>query len=228
MRVFILLLLVVGLILLATQNGALQALVVFGYQTLALPLAVWMAAAIAAGLLTSALLQLLNARPSLSRSRQGETQELPRRDVVPRSLRDRIPEPEEYPRTSEGERITDRPRSTQSPGRDRTTSDWETPLSSNSDWGDVEASPRPNRQPPPRTDFFQKPVRPSPPASASPASDRDEDSPVNNRVYDAPYRVVNPPMPEPPEPPEPLEKEGTWVDEEDYESDLRKEYGDRG
>ncbi|MDY6781640.1 MAG: hypothetical protein SW833_03640 [Cyanobacteriota bacterium] len=214
MRVFILLLLGIGLILLATQNGSLQMLVVFGYETFALPLAVWMAIAIAAGLLTSIILQLLNTRILGGRSPIGEPRNLPRRD--------REPFPEDLPPRDATERVADRPRS-QSPPRDRPTSDWETPAPS-SDWGEVKKTPPKQPQPsaPPRTDFLKKPPRPSSNPSPSPAGDRNDDLPSKNRVYDAPYRVVNPPVPEPPKPPE---EEETWVDEgEDYESDFRKEF----
>ncbi|MDY7013596.1 MAG: hypothetical protein SVX43_08315 [Cyanobacteriota bacterium] len=207
MRVFILLLLVVGLILLATQNGSLQTLVVFGSQTVALPLAVWMAIAIAAGLLTSILLQLLYSRPGLAQAPVRESQELPRRD--------RPPFPEDRRRTPEGDRIAD---------RERSTSDWETPASPNSDWESAVPPSQPKRQPPPRPDFLKKNDRPSQANSASRPSNSRENSPQSDRVYDAPYRVVNPPVPEPPEA---SEEEKTWVDGDDYESELRKQYRDR-
>lgn len=227
-RVLILLLLVVGLSLLAIQNGALQALVAFGYQTPALPVAVWMLCAIAAGILTSAILQLLNYRPAPASARSP----LREPDVPPRNRdmgesRVREPFPEDLPRTPESERVRDRPRSPQTPPRAGVVSDWETPASPDDDWGVETPRPRPNLQKEPRTETSGSTRERPRSDSVDRPSDREDKQPEGDRVYDANYRVINPPVAE--EFPEPeISNEEDWgFDDEEFESEYRRQYRDR-
>ncbi|MGD2179878.1 hypothetical protein [Lusitaniella coriacea] len=195
----ILLLMIVGLVVVGIQNWlpALP-LVVFGYATPAFPLALWMAGAIAAGLLTSTILQLLNFRPTPS---------------IPPNRQPREPEPRrnrDYERSSAQKRTTP-------------VTDWEMPAGEE-DWG-TKATPPSAKPPKPKLEKeprIEKEVQP-------PQSAKKEE--LRDRVYDANYRVLNTPNPQPPEqPPTPnsaKEEEDWGFDDDEFESDYRQQWRDR-
>jgi hypothetical protein len=212
MRILVLLALAVGLGLLAIQNGSLATLMVFGYQTLALPVAAWMVGAIAAGILTSAILQLLNYRPAPA---------LP----PPRNPEPKNPErfPRDRTRAFETEPVADRPRAPQ------TVSDWETPKTQDDDWNVATPPPRPNFSKAPRAEASEKPKSQTPSDSGFRPRDRDEAKTKDerDRVYDANYRVIDPPVAEEPAKPQTVNEEDWGFDDEEFESEYRRQYHDR-
>jgi hypothetical protein len=185
----------IGLILLQNWSPSLS-LILFGSETLALPLAVWLGLGIAAGIATSLIVQLLNYLPSAS----------------PREIN-----PEVAPRYREKSGTK---RRTRPPGK----SDWEIPPST--DWNPLPEDDGGWRidEPPaaatiPQTDAPQSDLRknarttprnpppqdrPSQPAGTNSTSTKPSESPSpkeatgtppqsKDGIYDANYRVINPP-----------------------------------
>lgn len=198
MKKVVLLLFVGGLALLVIQNwGPTLPLIVFGSQTIALPAAAWIFGAIAAGLLTSALLQLLNYRPlANSSSSKAPIDSSPRRDFE--------------------ERRFDRSRT-----QEVDSSEWETPPPA--DWETKPASrdakaktPPPREADPPPPSTSTKPFDPEPPIATG----------KQDRVYDADYRVIAPPYPEPDAKANPDEEEDWGFDDDEFESEYRRSYRD--
>ncbi|WP_017304807.1 hypothetical protein [Spirulina subsalsa] len=212
MQIFVLLLLVLGLVLLVAQNWVpLLPLVLFGSTTASLPVAIWLVLAIAAGILTSILLQILNYRP------------------VSASSRPRTP-PQPAPRYRESENASEgaKTRLQDSNGWDRPLSeDWDAP--GEEEW-DIEEPPRertiPRPRPredyrdptrsyevpqPPREDYRNPPPSyevPQPPPqtqkegtvyrqqygerTSQPTAE--EPARQTDNIYEADYRVITPPF----------------------------------
>lgn len=194
----ILLLMIVGLMVVGIQNWSpVLPLVIFGYATPAFPLALWMAGAIAAGLLTSTILQLLNFRPTpaIPPNRQS-------REAEPRRNR-------EYERSS-----------AQTPPMP--VSDWETPVDEE-DWG-TKATPPPPKPPKPK---LEKEPRTStevqPPQSVKKEEPQDRVYDANYRVLNTPYQKT----PEQPPTPNSAEEEDWGFDDDEFESDYRQQWRDR-
>lgn len=196
MKKVLLLLCLAGLALLIIPNwGPPLSLVVFGSRTIALPVAIWILGAIAAGFLTSTLLQALNYRP------------LPPSQSEPHR-----------PRSSAGEErrfsSSRRPKSN--------LSDWETSPPA-SDWDADSPAPEPatpkrRQNPDVRKDDIQQP-----PPSREPSQTTQK----QDRVYDANYRVIASPYPEPNANEEPEDREDWGFDDEEFESEYRRSYRDR-
>lgn len=208
MRLFILLVLVGGVVLLVLQNGQFQALMLFGYALPALPVAVWMVGAIAAGILTSTILQLLNYRPKFAlRAEPPLASKSPRREGdLPPDAREPIPQ-------RPPERVRDSVRPPQSP-----TSDWDAPSSPpNQSWDE----PLPRTQPSPRKETRPKPPVPPP----NPPRARTESVPTDNTVFDANYRVIDPPLSE--KPANSANDEDWGFEDDELESEYRQQFRDR-
>ncbi|MCW6038966.1 hypothetical protein K4A83_22320 [Spirulina subsalsa FACHB-351] len=208
MQIFVLLLLVLALTLLVAQNWVpLLPLVLFGATTVSLPVAIWLVLAIASGILTSILLQILNYRP------------------VSGSSRPRTP-PQPAPRYRESENPSEgaKTRLQDSNGWDRPLSeDWDAP--GEEEW-DIEEPPRERTipRPRPREDYRDSPRSyevPQPPPQTqkegtvyrqqygerTPQPTPEESARQTDNIYEADYRVITPPF----RPDSSPEEEEDWV-----------------
>lgn len=164
MRVGSLLLLLGALTILVIQNSTpALPLVLFGGSTIALPVGVWLLVGVGAGLVTSLLLQGLTFQPPTAEVAPRYRQREPRPKSPPESRR----QPQKQPKKKDD--WTPAPRS-----------DWDASPTEEPGW-DIEAPP---------TNPTEPQVRPARSTSTRPAgsSDRPKDG-----VYDADYRVIEPP-----------------------------------
>ncbi len=169
MRVILLLLLAGGAIVLVSQNWSpVLPLVLFGRETLVLPVALWLSLGVLAGGLTSLAWQLLSSQPRprspAAAADSPETASQPWRPQEIRRQRDRNWE-------------------------SRPGADWETPPPPPEDWNIEEppTEPTPLRSPP----VQDRSPRPAPPAAA-----KTDTASEAEKVYDATYRVLTTPPPE--------------------------------
>jgi len=205
MRKVVLLLFVGGLALVAIQDESPIVLVFFGSQTIALPVAIWILCAIAAGFLTSLLLQLLNYRPLSTVQPTPPLESRRRRERVSRATRANSPP----------------------------ASDWET-TTQVGDWGDRATSvrpPTPKRRldkEPQSEKTQQQPTGKSRSRGENPEQKIDREPPPSassgDRVYDADYRVIATPY----QREDSSSEEEDWgFDDEEFESEYRRNYRDR-
>lgn len=225
-RIVLLLLLGGGLALFVLSNLSLPVLplVFLGMETPALPLTVWIGIAIAAGAMTSFVLQLLSYLQRVHRPLEAVDQEPPRtRWQRDERFEREVPEPE-TPYTPPPPNA-----SPQTP-----TSDWEETMDKDWNFQDESASsyreefnrdrfpetPESDRQ---SYDVKQQPASGHKNGSVYSYSYRDaQKSGVGKPdvVYDANYRVITPPYQKPPEP-EQEDEEEDWGFEDDEDFDLR-------
>lgn len=229
-RIFLLLLVVGGLGLFAADNlSPLLSVSFLGMNSRALPLAVWIGCAIAAGAITSFLLQLLSSIPrGYSRSSFAEPEEVE----------------EEQPQTRQG---TWQNRQTQPPPannssqipynppspppvtpKNKLASDWEETVGEN--W-DLDEEPRASTRSNPESDrpSYETPQEPktrSQTGSVYSWSYRESSEPGVGKtdvVYDANYRVITPPS-QPTTKPEEEDEDWGFEDDEDFkdEGDSKK------
>ena len=200
MKIILLGLVISILVLFTIQNGLEPlSLIFFGSATIELPRAIWMAIFIAAGALTSLAIQLLHAIPVQASSRERLRRSPPE-----------LSEPEFNRRDS---RFEARKKSSEP------KSDWETP--SNPDWGSqeerndvwkIEEPPKESTQTSIRfdkkereTDSSNYEINREPTSSSRSGSvysygyQEPEDSGVGKqeKVYDAQYRMIRPPLRQP-------------------------------
>jgi len=175
MRVILLLLLAGGAIVLMSQNWSpVLPLVLFGRETLPLPIAVWLSLGVLAGALTSLSWQLLYYRPQ---PRQLGARPEPLRDyrqpLTPREIR------------------RQRERNWES----RPGADWEAPPPPEDDWNIEEPPEQPTAVQSPRQQPEQRdraPQSPQPPERSDDAAEKLDDA---NKIYDANYRILTTPPP---------------------------------
>lgn len=220
-RIVLLVSVVGGLTLFALSNlSPVLPLVFLGTQTLALPLAIWVGGAIAAGAITSFFLQALNALLNGDSIQEPVTP----RDIPPRNrpFERESPEPQRFYTPPPPETATN-----------RDGSDWEEPNDENWDFEEESARATSNQQeferdrttpPPPgdRTSYEakQEPKTGSQSGSVYSYSYREpSESGVGkaDAVYDANYRVITPPYQPPAEPEEEKEDDEDWGFEDDDE-----------
>jgi uncharacterized integral membrane protein len=251
-RLFLPLLILVGLAFFALQNWSpVLPIVVAGLPTQALPLAIWMLAAIAAGAATtvaiSSLLSLSRftavrrsnkQRPSTSSSAsRPATESRPwvaawtrrneERANPSSSSKTRIQEDWDNRQTREewDDWEEDAPRSSSrsaasSEPRDRSDEDWDN-WEGYTEADRVSGTPRP----PVRTDFEAKQASVAPKQTGSIYSmsyeKADAEPKRPNEVYDADYRVIVPPSPEPTEFPQLDDDEDWGFDDDDIPEEPR-------
>ncbi|MEC4806788.1 MAG: hypothetical protein SAJ72_21230 [Jaaginema sp. PMC 1080.18] len=165
----VVLLIVIGsLVALVLQNWSpMLPLVVFGTTTIALPLAVWISGFIAAGILTSLLLQMLNYRPSRPKTESTVPQAEPDLPPPPPPRREMPqPPPPEPPR-----------------------SDWETKTSGD-DWTSATTPPR-QRQPNFEKQSSPPPQPPQPSERKATTRSPNDVYDANFRVINQPSPEVN-------------------------------------
>lgn len=237
-RIVLLLAVVAVLAAFALSNlSPLLSLGFLGMKTIPLPLAAWIGIAIAAGALTSFVLQLLNALPRGYSNRRIEDV----RDVPPRNrsfYRD-SPEPEapkpETPYTPPPPEPQSR--RAESDWEEQISEDWEfeeQPAASRSQRRDVEREPQSDR---PSYDIPKEPTTRSQTGSVYSFGYRnpsDSGAGKTEAVYDANYRVIMPPFKAPPpEPQSDLEEEEDdnedwgFEDDDDFDEQYKRERGQR-
>jgi hypothetical protein len=222
-RILLLLLVGCGLVLFALSNlSPVLAVVFLGMKTVALPLAAWMGIAIASGAITSFCLQFLNyLQRAYSTPNPEEVGDIPHQTRPFYRESPETPEPEPQPR------YTPPPESTPN----SYASDWEEGSNENWDFDAAPATPRANSPnfnrarstgtpQTPRTTYEvnQEPKTKSQTGSVYSYSYREPtDSGVGrtDAVYDANYRVINPPDQPTPEP----EDDDDWGFEDDEDFD---------
>lgn len=205
------------LVLFTIQNGLEPlSIIVFGSATIELPRAVWMAIFMAAGVLTSLVIQLLHAIPASATPEQRLRR--PQRES---------PEPKQAKINSRESRFEKNRQASES------KSDWETPQ--NPDWGskeehndewNIEDPPRESTRTSIRLDKQEREkeqnnyeIRRQPTSSSNSGSvysygyQEPDNSGVGKqeKVYDAQYRMIRPPLRQPNQP-----QENQNVSEEDW------------
>ncbi|MBD2741140.1 LapA family protein [Coleofasciculus sp. FACHB-1120] len=220
-RILLLMLVLGSLALLALQNlSPVLALVFLGAKTQALPVGVWILAAIALGALTGSFLQLLSylqRRPLQTRIRTLEAAETPRPSQPRRETAQSTSSTQQTSYTP--------PPPPQESNPDTDGDDWEDEVADDDDWDESE-EPR-DRTPSPQPfakEFVEERERTTyerqqEPKSASRSGSvysysyrepRNSGVGKTEAVYDANYRVITPPYQEP----QPVRK--TNQDEEDW------------
>lgn len=232
-RIVLLVSVVGGLTLFALSNlSPVLPLVFLGMQTPALPLAIWVGGAIAAGAITSFFLRLLNALPSSYSTQERVTP----RDIPPRSrsFERESPEPQRFYTPPPPEAPTN-----------RYASDWEEQNDENWDFEEEPATSTSNQReferdrttaPPPsdRTSYEvkQEPKTASQSGSVYSYSYREPtESGVGKTeaVYDANYRVITPPYQPPTQPEVNEEDDDDWgfEDDEEFSDEYERRRGQR-
>ncbi|MEW5857901.1 MAG: LapA family protein [Cyanobacteriota bacterium] len=220
-RILLLMLVLGSVALLALQNlSPVLALVFLGAKTQALPVGVWILAAIATGALTGSFLQLLSylqRRPLQARIRKLEAAEPPPRSSQPRR--------ETAQSTSSTQQTSyTPPPPPQASNPDTDGDDWEEEVADDDDWEEEEPRDRPPSPQPSAKEFVEERERTTyerqqEPKSASRSGSvysysyrepRNSGVGKTEAVYDANYRVITPPY----QAPEPVRK--TNQDEEDW------------
>ena len=177
MRVILLLLLAGGAIVLVSQNWSpVLPLVLFGRETLVLPVALWLSLGVLAGGLTSLAWQLLSSQPRpRSPAAAPDSLEAASQPWWPREIR------------------RQRDRNWES----RPGADWETPPPPPEDWNIEEppTEPTPLRSPQVAPQA-PSPVQDRPPRPVTPIASPPETAGEAETGYDANYRVLTTPPPE--------------------------------
>jgi uncharacterized integral membrane protein len=244
-RLFLPLLILVGLALFALQNWLpVLPLVLAGFNTQPLPLAIWMLAAIVAGAATTVAVSTLfsltrftavrrsnKQRPSYPSegNNQGNNESRPfvsawqkRNEARANSPKTRLQPEEDWDNRRSREEWDDwdeeTPRSTApSEIRDRADEDWD-------NWDGYPESDRPRRAI--RTDFEAKqaPATQNQSGSLYSVSYEKADTQRPNEVYDADYRVIMPPFTaaQAPPPPPQLDDEDWGFDDDDIPDEPRR------
>lgn len=238
-RILLLMLVLGSVALLALQNlSPVLALVFLGAKTQALPVGVWIFAAIATGALTGSFLQLLTylqRRPLQARIRKLEAAEPP-----PRSTQSRRETAHTYTTQQTSYTPPPPPPETTNTEADGDGDDWEEEVAEDDDWGDESEEPRDRT--PIRPPFAKESVeerttyeRQQEPKSASRSGSvysysyrepRNSGVGKTEAVYDASYRVITPPYQEP----EPVRKTNQDEDDwgfEDEDDEFDKDWKDR-
>lgn len=225
-RILLLMLVLGSVALLALQNlSPVLALVFLGAKTQALPVGVWILAAIATGALAGSFLQLLSylqRRPLQARIRKLEATEPPRSN---QSRRETAQSTYTAQQTYSTQQTSYTPPPPPEPtNTDADGDDWEEEVAEDDDWGDELEEPRdrtPSRQPFAKDSVEERTTyeRQQEPKSASRSGSvysysyrepRNSGVGKTEAVYDASYRVITPPYQEP----EPVRK--TNQDEDDW------------
>ena len=195
----VLLAIAIGLILLQNWSPSLS-LILFGRETVALPLAVWLGLGVVAGIGTSAIVQLLNYRPAAS-PRKADPEVAPRyRETIREKRRTRPPGKSDWevspstdwnplPEDDGGWDIDEPPAATTTPQTDFPQSDLRK----------AARTTRQNPQPPENSpqgvgDSAKKTRQESPrPQPSRDAVGNDATSQPQDGIYDANYRVIENP-----------------------------------
>jgi uncharacterized integral membrane protein len=238
-RLILLLAIAGGLTIFALSNGSTLALSFLGMQTPALPLALWVLGAIAAGAMThllivalfrlSNLLVVTEVRSQMRRGRESNQQRSGQRRPAPNNNDDsdwqnwdRYEEPVDRPASEHP--VSDRPPTSSKTSGTPPIDDWEGDFKD--DWED---EPRPRPQPEPRSStptpspsaYSYVPPQPSG-RTVDRSTDRSTNRSADGSVVDANFRVLVPPTRSTPPPAPQPDNADDWFDDDDLETDEQR------